>query len=217
MADPAFAGTVDELTAKHQVAASMLGLDIREPSVVALASTEATLNVLEERDVVAAIDDFGAGPSNLALLQRLPIAGLKLAPAIVAALGDPAAAHPSRAAVARDRPAGRESAALVRALIELGRALDLTVVAQGVETEAQLLALRALGCAYAQGPFLGGGAPTEVAVQFKSPNAGEHGSHSPNAREDRIDAAPAAEVSTAPIDESLWAPGTVPGGGDPGS
>jgi diguanylate cyclase (GGDEF)-like protein len=240
VADPAFAGTVDELTAKHQVAASMLGLDIREPSVVALASTEATLNILEERDVVVAIDDFGAGPSNLALVQRLPITGLKLAPEIVAGLVDPATAHPSSAAVARDRPtdaldrpAGREGAALVRALIELGRALDLTVVAQGVETEAQLLALRALGCGYAQGPFFLRGAPTEVAPEPRSHSESESESEpqpqppaqaeslpqlqSPNAEEDRIDADPPAAVSTAAQDESLWAPGTVPGEGVPGS
>ncbi len=50
----------------------------------------------------------------------------------------------------------REAAALVRGLIELGRALGLTVVAQGVESEAQVAALRALGCSYAQGPFLVG-------------------------------------------------------------
>ena len=45
---------------------------------------------------------------------------------------------------------------MVRGLIELGRALDLTVVAQGVESKAQVDALRALGCRYAQGPFLVG-------------------------------------------------------------
>jgi diguanylate cyclase (GGDEF)-like protein len=244
VADPAFAGTVDELTAKHQMAASMLGLDIREPSAAALASTEATLHVLEERDVVVAIDDFGAGPSNLALLQRLPITGLKLAPEIVAGVVDPAASHPSSAAVVRDRPvaagsdsapassdrpaaassdrpAGREGAALVRALIELGHALDLTVVAQGVESEAQLVALRALGCGYAQGPLFARGAPTAVARQRQSLPESQlqpgPQPESPKAEETGIDAIPAAEASTATQQESLWAPGTTPGGGVPGS
>ena len=46
-----------------------------------------------------AIDDFGAGPSNLAVLLRLPITGLKVAREIVAGLGDPASDHPSSAAV----------------------------------------------------------------------------------------------------------------------
>ena len=85
---PCLVDIVDELTAKHGVSPSVLGLDIREPSAAALGSTEATLRALEERDVLVALDDFGAGPSNLALIQRLPITGLKLAPDLVAALGD---------------------------------------------------------------------------------------------------------------------------------
>ncbi|MDR3649098.1 MAG: EAL domain-containing protein [Acidimicrobiales bacterium] len=202
LADPALVVVVDELTAKHRVSPSVLGLDIREPTPATLGSTEATLRELDDRDVAVALDDFGAGPSNLALLQRLPIAGLKLAPALVSALGatavapvpapDAAAVAPGPAADAArdadaapatdrdsdvlapdsdrdadvlapdsDRDAGRDddlgtgAAALVHGLIELGRALELTVVAQGVESEAQVATLRDLGCGYAQGPILG--------------------------------------------------------------
>ncbi len=88
VADPALLDIVDELTAKHGVSPSVLGLDIREPSAAALASTETNLSALYERDVVVGFDDFGAGQSNLTLLQRLPISGLKLAPDLVAALDD---------------------------------------------------------------------------------------------------------------------------------
>ncbi len=115
---------------------------------------------------MVALDDFGAGQSNLGLLQRLPISGLKLAPDLVAALGEDAdtsdagaAAHPAALETDNDSRAqtlSREAAALVRGLIELGRALELTVVAQGVESGPQAAALRALGCEYAQGPFLVG-------------------------------------------------------------
>ena len=87
-ADPVLVEIIDELTAEHGVSPSVLGLDIREPSAAALASTETILRALEERDVLVALDDFGAGPSNLVLVQRLPITGLKLAPDLVAALGD---------------------------------------------------------------------------------------------------------------------------------
>ncbi len=198
VADPALLDIVDELTAKHDVSPSVLGLDIREPSAAALASTETNLRALYERDVVVGFDDFGAGQSNLTLLQRLPISGLKLAPDLVAALDDdpgvpdmtvvdadnPPGHHPSAvvdadtATPATGSPAAedvddrsadaasravtlrKEAAALVRGLIQLGRALELTVVAQGVESEAQLTALRALGCEYAQGPFLVGRAAT---------------------------------------------------------
>ncbi len=242
LADSALVDTIDELIAKHGISPSMLGLDIHEPSAAALASTESTLHELEDRDIGVALDDFGAGPSNLALLQRLPIAGLKLAPALVAGLGGlepvssevtaappvppvtpaappvtpavpadpsvtpavpaapsvtpagppvtPAAVFPGagRAGVRRavhgppdpepDSDVDRGGAALVRGLIGLGRALELTIVAQGVVSEAQVMALRALGCEYAQGPFLG-----HEAV----PDAGDE-----------------------PETESLWAPGTIP-------
>jgi EAL domain-containing protein (putative c-di-GMP-specific phosphodiesterase class I) len=126
---------------------------------------------------VVALDDFGAGPSNLVLLQRLAITGLKLAPELVAALDDEDDDEPDDV-----RPAG----ALVRGLIDLGRTLGLTVVAQGVETEAQVQALRALGCEFAQGPFLG--------------------------RESELPAA----ITAAPEPAPLWAPGTSLPGPDPG-
>ncbi len=228
LADPALVVVVDELTAKHRVSPSVLGLDIREPSSATLGSTEATLRELDDRDVAVALDDFGAGPSNLALLQRLSIAGLKLAPALVSALGaatvapgpaadaapapdadaDAASAADADAAPAADADAvpdadrasgvlapdsdpdagpdhdlGAGAAALVHGLIELGRALELTVVAQGVESEAQVATLRDLGCGYAQGPILG------------------------------HDAVPVPRGTTHPEEaaepESLWAPGTL--------
>jgi len=216
LADPALVVVVDELTAKHRLSPSVLGLDIREPTPATLGSTEATLRELDDRHVAVALDDFGAGPSNLALLQRLPIAGLKLAPALVSALGaaagDPGPAPDADAAPDAgpapdadqppdgdrasevlapdsDRAAGPDddlssgAAALVHGLIELGRALELTVVAQGVESEAQVATLRDLGCGYAQGPILG------------------------------HDAVPVPRDTTHPEEatepESLWAPGTL--------
>ncbi len=243
VADPALLDIVDELTAKHGVSLSVLGLDIREPSAAALASTETNLRALYERDVVVGFDDFGAGHSNLTLLQRLPISGLKLAPDLVAALDDDPGApdmtvvdadtppahhhHPSAAVDAvtptsaitaspaaadiDDRGADaalrvltlrKEAAALVRGLIQLGRALELTVVAQGVESEAQLTALRALGCEYAQGPFLVGRAATLGVVadpvsEDVSENASENASEdaSEDAPEDASEADPPESAS----------------------
>ena len=51
MADPVLVDIVDELTAKHGVSPSVLGIDIREPSAAALGTSEANLRALEERDV----------------------------------------------------------------------------------------------------------------------------------------------------------------------
>jgi EAL domain-containing protein (putative c-di-GMP-specific phosphodiesterase class I) len=251
MADPAFVGTVDELTAKHEVAASRLGLDIREPSPAAVASTAATLSALLERDVVVSLDGFGAGPSNLALLQRLPITGLKLASELVATLGDPAvdnpivgrppaddaaaddpaADDPAADDAAADDPAvvdpaggdlaGREGANLVGALIELAHALEFSVVAEGVETEAQLGLLRALGCEYAQGPLFNRGAPIEMApdTSQEAPNENENENEiaptpgagpADTATNAPTETAPGGGVAPGPPAESLWAAGTMP-------
>lgn len=240
VADPALVDLVDELTEKHGVSPSVLGLDIREPSAAALASTETTLRALYERDVVVGLDDFGSGQTNLALLQKLPISGLKLAPDLVAALGDdpgipgpgirehnPAGSrssvptHPSAVDPGTDpnldgdggadaeadvgdadatdggaRTLSREAAALVRGLLQLGQALELTVVAQGVESEAQVAALRALGCAYAQGPFLVGRRAVPAATGADPP-AELHA------------VAPTDSRADQPATESLWAPGTL--------
>ena len=81
-----------------------------------------------------ALDDFGTGYSALAYLKRFPIDRLKIDRGFIKGiLSDPA------------------DAAIVSTLIDLGRKLDLQVVAEGVETEQQLEALRASGCHYFQG------------------------------------------------------------------
>jgi diguanylate cyclase (GGDEF)-like protein len=220
VADPELVAMIDELTAMHGLTPSVLGLDIREPSAATLASTESNLRELHERDVVVALDDFGAGQSNLGLLQRLPISGLKLAPDLVTALGeDPgtsdtdAAAHPAALETDTDIRAqtlSREAAALVRGLIELGRALELTVVAQGVESGPQVTALRALGCEYAQGPFLVG---RDVVAVLRDVTDDAPGNAPEDAPEDEPDPQPAAEPEAPPAPvppvESLWAPGTL--------
>lgn len=92
-----------------------------------------------------AIDDFGTGYSSLALLQVLPIDVLKIDRAFV-----------------RDLPSGTGDA-IVKAIIALGRALGKDLVAEGVETEAQLDALRQRGCRSAQGFYF---APALTADEF---------------------------------------------------
>jgi len=85
-----------------------------------------------------AIDDFGTAYSSLRALGRYHVDTIKIDRALV-----------------RGLPHSRTDAALVEHVISLGRLLDLVVCAEGVETDAQLQALRAAGCSAAAGFLLG--------------------------------------------------------------
>ena len=112
-----------------------LTLEITE-SVLARRREEMT-SILDEvtgLGVRLALDDFGTGYSSLSLLQDLPVHTLKIDRSFVQSIDS-----------------GPERAAFVRAIVELADALSLAVVAEGVETAAQVAALRRLGCRLGQG------------------------------------------------------------------
>jgi EAL domain-containing protein (putative c-di-GMP-specific phosphodiesterase class I) len=92
------------------------------------------LDGIRRLGVPVVIDDFGTGYSSLAYLHRLPVDALMVDRAFVSRMGDDV-----------------DSSTIVRTILELGGALDLTVVAEGVETESQRQMLRELGCQAAQG------------------------------------------------------------------
>jgi diguanylate cyclase (GGDEF)-like protein/PAS domain S-box-containing protein len=97
-------------------------------------STISVLKELKQLGVKIAVDDFGVGQSSLAQLQRFPLDFLKIDPSFVDGL---------------DR--GPEDSALARAIVRLAQVLRLEVVAEGVEREEQVVALRDIGCQMAQG------------------------------------------------------------------
>ncbi|MCB9526406.1 MAG: EAL domain-containing protein [Myxococcales bacterium] len=128
----------------ERVAAHLTAADL-PPQALELEVTESvlmgrpdqalgTLNALRALGVRLAIDDFGTGYSSLAHLKRLPVNKLKLDRSFVAEL-----------------PQDAHDAAIARAVMALGRSLDFTVVAEGVETAEQLAFLRSLGCDLIQG------------------------------------------------------------------
>jgi diguanylate cyclase (GGDEF)-like protein/PAS domain S-box-containing protein len=96
------------------------------------------LDELRAMGVHLSIDDFGTGYSSLASLQQFPVGTLKIDQTFV-----------------RHATVSRDDAALVRTIIEMGRNLNLEVLAEGIETIDQLAFLRGLGCHYGQGQLFG--------------------------------------------------------------
>jgi diguanylate cyclase (GGDEF)-like protein/PAS domain S-box-containing protein len=116
-----------------------LELEITETTLMSNAPrTLKLLSELHDLGIRLAIDDFGTGYSSLSALQQLPVETLKIDQSFV-----------------RNAALEHEDATLVRTIIEMGRNLDMEVVAEGVETREQLEFLRARGCHYAQGRLFG--------------------------------------------------------------
>ena len=133
--DTAFPDRVAAALADCDVAAGMLTLEITETSVITdPVRALAVLNRLRETGVRLSVDDFGTGYSSMSYLQSMPLHELKIDRSFVRTVTD-----------------SRGGAAIVRAVLELARALDLEVVAEGVEDEATLILLGEMGCGSAQG------------------------------------------------------------------
>ena len=124
---------------RHNVSPDHLELEITETTLMADPKrTIAMLNELRELGLHLSIDDFGTGYSSLSALQQFPIGTLKIDQSFV-----------------RDALGDANDATLVRTIIEMGRSLGMTVVAEGIETPEQLAYLRSLGCEQGQGKLFG--------------------------------------------------------------
>ncbi len=131
----AYVAQVAQALKANQVPGSCIELEITERVLVSqLASNAETLRKLGDLGVRIAIDDFGTGYSSLAYLRQLPIDKLKIDRSFLRELD----AHPA-------------DATIVQTIAAMARALGLRVAAEGVESEAQVARLRALGCDEWQG------------------------------------------------------------------
>lgn len=139
------AATVLATLERTGLAASRLEVEVTESLLISSAeSVVGTLRTLAARGVHIAMDDFGTGYSSLAYLWRFPFHKLKIDRAFTQNLeNDP------------------KVRVIVRSIISLAHALDIRVNAEGVETEAQMRALRSLGCDELQGFLLGRPAPVD--------------------------------------------------------
>ncbi len=142
-----FPELVQECLARHGLPAEALMLEITETSIITdFERSKAVIEHLRSLGVLVSIDDFGAGFTSLAYLSNLVVAELKLDRAFIECLGEGG----------RDRDVD-----LVRATIDLGHAMGLRVVAEGVEDDPTLRVLQELGCDLAQGYFISRPMPAE--------------------------------------------------------
>jgi diguanylate cyclase (GGDEF)-like protein len=143
-----FLAVLDDALAFSGTSGDKLVLEITEGTLmVDPTHAESILGKMAERRARIAIDDFGTGYSSLAYLKRFPISVLKIDRAFI-----------------KDLPASAKDAAICNAVLDLAKHLDLSVVAEGVETEEQLNYVESRGCDYVQGYLTGKPMSAHVAM-----------------------------------------------------
>lgn len=136
---PDLAESIVAQIAAHGLSPSQFCVELTETSVVSDERRQRSLlDEVHQAGLVIAIDDFGAGHSSLARLRDLPVAVLKVDRSFLAAV-----------------PHDQRANAIVAAMLELGQALGMTTVVEGVEEKEQLDFLAEHGCPLAQGFLLG--------------------------------------------------------------
>jgi diguanylate cyclase (GGDEF)-like protein/PAS domain S-box-containing protein len=121
LAEPDYVQAVSEALARHRIDPARVTLELTESDFLDVGETLQRLHALAQLGVKLAIDDFGTGQSSLARLQRLPVAQVKLDRSFLAVIDD-----------------NSQHATLVRSMIELGQALGMQMVAEGIERDTQL-------------------------------------------------------------------------------
>ena len=154
--EPGFVGMVEECLDRHGLPPAGLVLELTESNVI--AEFEICRRVIEELKafgIIVSIDDFGAGVTSLAYLRDLAVQELKLDRSFITRVTD---GHPHR------------DLDVVRSTIELGHALGLRIVAEGIEDVATLDLLAGYGCDVAQGYCISRPMPAgELAFRVQTP------------------------------------------------
>jgi len=149
--DPKLLETVSRALRESGLPPHLLELEVGETAIMQYPDvTVPTLHKLKELGVTLAIDDFGTGHSSFTFLRRFPVDKLKIDVSFVA-----------------DMAEHKDNEAIIVTIVGLAHALGLKVVAEGVETEAQIEFLRNAHCDYAQGYHIG--QPAEAAGPGEPP------------------------------------------------
>lgn len=147
---PDFVEGIERTLKQTGMEPAFLELEITEGVLMQnVDATMVALNQLKALGVRLAIDDFGTGYSSLSYLQRFPIDVLKIDQSFI-----------------RDLNRDSNDAALVSAIISLGKSLKLTIIAEGVETLEQLNFLKALQCEEGQGYYFSKAVEPDAFVQY---------------------------------------------------
>ncbi|MCD9045759.1 bifunctional diguanylate cyclase/phosphodiesterase [Luteimonas sp. MHLX1A] len=155
--DPGFAARVLGACAESGWPPTQLELELTESAL--LRDTPALWHCFEvfaREGVALAIDDFGIGFSSLSYLSRFPVGRLKIDRSFIAGLGE-----------------GRRSAEVTRAIIQLGKALRMQVLAEGVETADDERLLREFGCDEVQGFLYARPLPAHEVARWLQPRPGD--------------------------------------------
>ena len=131
---PSLPRTIATAVARAGIAPSQLGLEITERLLIEEPSASRVLQEVQALGVTVALDDFGTGYSSLGFLRDHPVDVLKLDRSLIAGIGP-----------------RREATAIVKAAVDMAAALELSIVAEGIEHPDQAHVLLEMGCRLGQG------------------------------------------------------------------
>jgi EAL domain-containing protein (putative c-di-GMP-specific phosphodiesterase class I) len=141
---------IKSILGTKKVEQNLINLELTETALLEdLTMARPVLTDLSAYGVGIHIDDFGTGYSSLSYLAELPVQTLKIDQSFVERLTESV-----------------NNAKVVQAIIALGKAMDLSVVAEGVETEQQLMLVHTFGCDLAQGFFIGKPMPEKEFLEW---------------------------------------------------
>ncbi|WLG12477.1 sensor domain-containing phosphodiesterase [Psychrobacter cibarius] len=147
---PEFSEMVSSLLVQHHISAHQLHIEVTESSLIQRhANVKKQLTLLKELGICLALDDFGTGYASLSYLQEYPFDFIKIDKSFISNIDTDRTQH-----------------AIVKAILDLAMALDMQVVAEGIETEQQRDVLLKMGCQQGQGYWFGKPVPAEAATEM---------------------------------------------------